>query len=399
MNILFPIPELGYGGAETALLRLVGELEKRHSVVIAVFQKNYKDSSYAKSAQVCINSPVVILDSDIVVNTLVWPTQFVRWLRRARGLRKLKRECDVCISFLGGANFLNALVRAGKPCVLSERGSKRNDQSGNRLGRWIWYSLIDPLLYRLADRIVCVSDSLSSEIRQAVSRGRRSKVFTIAGYLDPEQALAACDSSIEPELISLANRPMLVAAGRLHPTKGFNHLLSLFAQLAPSIPASGLLLIGDGPQQQELIDLAESLGLSVCINNHGEPLDPRAQVIFLGYRSQPARYTRLGRAFVLSSLWEGLPNILLEALAAGCWSLAANCGGSSEVLSSPELGQLLPPIQLDSSRGPWLTALNEALLIPAPREISLVRRKQLVDRFSIQRSAQRWEALLDELVG
>ena len=91
--------------------------------------------------------------------------------------------------------------------------------------------------------------------------------------------------------------------------------------------------------------------------------------------------------------------MLLEALAAGSWSLATNCGGSSEILSSPELGCLLPPIQLASSREPWLAALNEALLRSAPRELSLACRQQLVDRFSIQRSAQRWEALLDELVG
>jgi glycosyltransferase involved in cell wall biosynthesis len=90
--------------------------------------------------------------------------------------------------------------------------------------------------------------------------------------------------------------------------------------------------------------------------------------------------------------------MLLEALAAGCWSLAANCGGSSEVLSSPEFGQLLPPIQLASSKEPWLKALHEALLHSPPRELSLASRHQLVDRFSIQRSAQRWEALLEELI-
>lgn len=400
MNILFLIPELGYGGAETSLLRLAGVLKKRHSLTIAVFQYCYRDPSYASQVQLDLGLPVIQLDRDSVIGPSLFPAYLARWIRRALGLRKLKKEYDICISFLGGANLLNAMVRTGKPCVLSERGSKRYDTSGNPLSRWIWFNLLDLLAYLRADRVVCVSEGLSSEIRQVLPRHQHHKVLTIAGYLDPEQALAARDAPIEPELQTLANRPLLMAAGRLHPQKGFHHLLPLFAQVASSVPGSGLVLIGDGPQQQELIALAKALGLSVCINMPGEPIDPNAQVIFLGYRPQPARYTKLGHSFVMPSLWEGLPNLLLEALTAGSWCLAADCPwGPAEILTEPELGMLLPPIQLASSREQWLAALREVLLHSAPGPLSLACRQRLVDRFSIQRSAQRWDALLEELVG
>lgn len=401
MNILFLIPELGYGGAETALLRLAAELFRRHSVTIVVFRRCYQGGNYTDAVLSMPSSlPIVELDRSEKLLPRLIPNRLALWWLRAYELRRLKRQCDVVISFLGGANFLNSLIRSGKPCVLSERGSKRYDSAGPRLRRWIWHCFLDPLAYRRADRIVCVSEGLSREIRQGLPRKHRVKVSTIAGYLGPEQALAACEASIEPELLCLASRPLLVAAGRLHPQKGFHHLIPLFAQAAPSISGSGLVLIGDGPQQQELIAMAKALGLTVCINRPGEPINPNAQVIFLGYRPQPARYTRLGRAFVMPSLWEGLPNLLLEALAAGSWCLAADCPwGPAEILTEPGLGRLLPPIKRASSRETWLAALKEALLHTPPRRLSLSCRQQLVDRFSIHRSAQRWDALLEELIG
>lgn len=398
MRILFLIPELGYGGAETALLRLASELAKGNDVTIAVFRRSYQVGNYAE-VSLDTSFPVVELDSPGRVSPIWIPSQLARWWRRARELARLKRNCDVCISFLGGANLLNSLVLCGKPCVLSERGSKRQGQSGNPISRWIWCSFLDPLAYRRADRVVCVSESLGSEIRQALPLHKRQKVLTIAGYLDPKMALSVRQAPIEPELLSLANRPLLVTAGRLDRIKGFQNLLPIFAQVASSVPSSGLLLIGDGPQQLELIRLTESLGLTVSVNEVGKPMDLNGQVIFLGYRPNPARYTNIGRAFVMPSLWEGLPNMLLEALAAGSWTLASDCGGCAEILISPELGCLLPPIQLATSREPWITALNEALLYFPPRQVSTTNRQKLVDRFSIQRSALHWEALLEELVG
>lgn len=398
MRLLFLIPELGYGGAETALLRLASELARGNVVTIAVFRRSYQVGNYADAA---LSTSLLVVEMDRSGKDLPsWiPSQLARWWRRARELGRLKRNCDVSISFLGGANLLNSLVLCGKPCVLSERGSKRHCHGGSRISRWIWCSILDPLAYRRADRVVCVSESLASEIRQALPLHQRQKVLTIAGYLDPKKALAARESPIEPELLALANRPLLVTAGRLDRIKGFQNLLPIFAQVAPNVPSSGLLLIGDGPQQLELIRLTESLGLTVSVNEAGKPMDLNRQVIFLGYRPNPARYTKLGRAFVMPSLWEGLPNMLLEALAAGSWSLASDCGGSAEILITPELGCLLPPIQLASSREPWITALNEAFLHFPPRQVSSAGRQQLVDRFSIRRSAQCWEALLEELVG
>lgn len=399
INLLFIIPELGYGGAESSLLRLTGDLGAKFCISIAVFRSSYQAGNYSTSYTLPANLVVIELDLS-GDNPPRWiPIYLARWWRRARELRRIKQRCDISISFLGGANLLNALIRAGKPCVLSERGSKRNDQNGSKISRFLWCWLLDPLAYHRCDRIVCVSEGLSNEVRQAIPYHQRQKVVTIAGYMDPKQGLSARDLPIESELLCLAKRPMLIAAGRLHPQKGFHYLLPLFAEVANSVPGSGLLLIGDGPQQQALITLAEGLNLTVSVNNSNHPLDPDAQLILLGYRAQPARYTRLGRAFVMPSIWEGMPNLLLEALAAGSWCLAADCPwGPAEILTKPELGRLLPPIQQAFSRDTWIEALREALLHSPPRVLSPDCRQELANRFSVQRSAQRWHALLEDLV-
>lgn len=394
MRVLLLIPELGYGGAETALLRLAKQLSQQHTITIAVFRQAYQQGGYA-NAPLPTELSVIELDLCGPTPPRLLPTKLARWWRRIRELRRLKQQHDVAISFLGGTNLLNALIRAGRPCVISERGSKRHDFGRTALMRWLWCALLDPLTYRLADRIVCVSEGLSSEVRLALPCRQRGKLITIAGYLDPEQALAVGQAAIEPELLPLAARPLLVAAGRLHLQKGFQHLLPLFAEVAPQVPRSGLLLIGDGPLQQQLVAQAIDLGLTVSVAPPGQKPNPDAQVIFLGYRPQPVRYARLGRAFVLPSLWEGLPNLLLEALAAGSWCLAADCPwGPSEIITSSSLGQLLPPINQSQHHAAWSAAMLTALSKSKQSKLPFQLRKATAERFSIANSARQWHHLM-----
>jgi glycosyltransferase involved in cell wall biosynthesis len=398
MKILFLIPELGYGGAETALLRLAQQLAQSHSVTIAVFRRAYQVAGYTNE-HVPVTLPIVELDSSAPPPLRLFPMKLERWWHRVRELRRLKRQHDVTISFLSGANLLNALTPAEQPCVISERGSKHHDLCRPTLVRWLWLRLLDPLIYRLVDRIVCVSEGLSGEVRSILPLRLHHKVITISGYLDPELALAASEEPIESELLSLAERPLLIAAGRLHPQKGFQYLLPLVAQVAQHVARSGLLIIGDGPQQQQLLAQAKTLGLSVSVAPAGQPLDAGAQVIFLGYRPTPARYSRLGLAFVLSSLWEGLPNLLLESLAAGSWCLAADCPyGPAEVMTDPQLGILLPPIDDPAGQQLWLEAMVAAVQRPAHSALAPAVRRELVERFSIKASALNWGHLLNELV-
>lgn len=398
MKILLLIPELGYGGAEGSLLRLAGQLARHHEITLAVFSKSYQDSTYTKR-EISVPFQLLEMDRNLSLPSYWLPSLVVRWWHRAQQLNRLKKHHAICISFLSGANLLNALVRAGKPCVLSVRGTKWYDSDQSLWKRYLWCCLLDPLAYSRADRIITVSEGLSQEVCKALPIRRRPIVQAIMGYLDGKEALNAASVSIEPEFESLRNTPLLVAAGRLHHQKGFQFLLPLFAQAAAAVPGSKLLLIGDGPLKTQLLEQAMSLQLRVDCPRPDQLPDPNAQLILLGFRPQPARYTQLGRAFVFPSLYEGLPNMLLEALVAGSWCLAADCPwGPSEILADPNLGQLLPPIENHVHHTIWVEALISALQRPDGLRLSMPMRRSVVRRFSIESSGQRWLEMLHELL-
>ncbi len=396
MRVLFLIPELGYGGAETALLCLVRELNSSHHVTIVVFKKDYQVPGYS-SQPLSVPCPVVELDTLTNQPTFPLLKQALRWQNRAIALNRLKKSHDVSISFLGGANLLNAFVCIDKPTILSERGSKKYDTSSSPFWHYLWTRFLDPFAYSRACAVVSVSWGLTQEINHTMRYSMRSKVHTFSGYLDPDALLSSLDQPIEPQFHRLSTRPLLVAAGRLHYQKGFQFLIPIFADVASEFQDAALLLIGDGPLHGDLVQLAQRHGLRVSESDTG-PIDPYAQIYFLGYRKNPARYAQLGRAFVFPSLYEGLPNILLEALVAGAWCLAADCPwGPSEIMTHPDFGQLLPPIQDPANHDVWRAALLSGLKRPSGFSLDEDRRREILDKYSIKRTALQWHKLICDM--
>src|SRR5690606_37626457 len=123
--------------------------------------------------------------------------------------------------------------------------------------------------------------------------------------------------------------PVLVAAGRLVPQKNFPLLLAAFAQLRAQRPAR-LLILGEGRERPRLEAAAHELGIA-------------ADVALPGHVDNPyAAYARAS-LFVLSSDWEGLPTVLIEALACGCPIVATDCpSGPAEILQGGRYGSLVP---------------------------------------------------------
>ena len=117
-NILMLIPELGYGGAEKSFLRLSNLLSEYHDVNIAVFKRHYAKGNYAKS-EAELTLPITILDDDEHIGRLS------RWKNRWKKLKELKDNSDITISFLTGANMLNASVFSKSKTVVSMRGFKK----------------------------------------------------------------------------------------------------------------------------------------------------------------------------------------------------------------------------------------------------------------------------------
>src|SRR5690606_19838676 len=123
---------------------------------------------------------------------------------------------------------------------------------------------------------------------------------------------------------------IILGVGRLVPQKDFATLLKAFSHLRRCQPAH-LVIIGEGRLRSELMALARSLGID-------------KDVWMPGFTDNPYAFMRLASVLVLSSVCEGLPNVLLEALACGCPIVSTDCpSGPSEILLKGKYGTLVSP--------------------------------------------------------
>jgi glycosyltransferase involved in cell wall biosynthesis len=131
-----------------------------------------------------------------------------------------------------------------------------------------------------------------------------------------------------PATIDLPVKYKLITVCRLTGWKGVDGLI----QALPTLPDVGLVIVGDGPLYADLVALAQRLGV-------------QKRVRFVGAvpKEQVSAYLRACDIFVLNSTYEGLPHVILEAIAAGLPAIATDVGGTREVLQDNPNGQLIPP--------------------------------------------------------
>jgi glycosyltransferase involved in cell wall biosynthesis len=329
-----------------------------------------------------------------------------RWWDMLQRLRSLKRQHDVTISFLSGMNLLNALAGKRARTIISERGSKRHDIGMSKRQRLIWTRLLDPLTYWRAGQVVAASEGLAHEIVTA-NPWAAGKVISIEGTVEAAALVDAADLPVELEIQTLTECETVVAFGRLHIIKGYDVLLNAFAAVRAQRPFARLLLIGDGPEGAFLRTYAEELGLSVAHS------DSDADVIMPGKRSEPLRYLQLGKVFVLPSRSEGLPNALIEAIAAGVPVLASDCPwGPRSILSAGALpysgpeptlplsllhGVLMPTPDEPGAVAVWASELERALKAQSKRP-ERADRLAAVARYDIEQTGPIWLQLAKDML-
>ncbi|MDP1700127.1 MAG: glycosyltransferase [Aestuariivirga sp.] len=202
-------------------------------------------------------------------------------------------------------------------------------------GRDIRFGAVLAWLYRLrfmgARRIISVSAELG-EILVKTIRLDPSSVVTIANSIDLEAVAERAAEAPEHPWFAAGEPPVLLGIGRLAPQKNFSLLIEAFAQVRRARPLR-LAIIGDGAGDElaKLQALAANLGLT------------SADVWFAGHQSNPLKFLAHAGLFVLSSNWEGMSNVLLEAMACGCPIVATDCPtGVREQLDNGRIGPIVP---------------------------------------------------------
>lgn len=360
MRVVLTIPTLGPGGAERVITLLATGLAARgHEVSLLTLGRTEEDFF-------AVDPPVRRIGLGLIKNSASVIQGLRANVERVRALRAVVSSIDpdAVLSFMTSMNVLTLLACAGLRArvVVSERIDPQcHYQSG-------WWRGLRRLAYRRADALAVQTETAARWFRTRLGEGSTVTVL-------PNPVAVIADSSRASVEVS---KPFILAAGRLVHQKGFDVLIRAFALVVKECPDLSLVIAGDGPLANEVRDLAAALQLD-------------GRVIFPGTVTGLQALMREADAFVLSSRYEGLPNVLLEALACGVPIVATDCpGGSRELLQGGEFGLLVP------SEDP--TALAGALRSVAT-DVSLrtrlsARAPLAIERYSLDQVVARWEKLL-----
>jgi glycosyltransferase involved in cell wall biosynthesis len=182
--------------------------------------------------------------------------------------------------------------------------------------------------YRQADGIVAVSQGVADDLIACLDLPA-DRVTTIYNPVDEDRVARLAQLQPDEPWLRDGEPPVVLAVGRLYPQKDYPTLLRAFARLVTDRDAR-LIILGEGPDRPALEALSRELGISDRMRMPGE--DPN-----------PFAYMGRSKVFVLSSLWEGFPNVIVQALVCGCAVVSTDCpSGPVEILEAGRWGRLVP---------------------------------------------------------
>jgi glycosyltransferase involved in cell wall biosynthesis len=367
MKIFFLSTSMGMGGSDSQLLAAAQELRARgHEVLIVSLTPLGPMGLQARDAGI----PTESLEMRRGVPD---PRGLVRLIRLVRAWRP-----DVLHSHMVHANLMARVLRLFVP-IPALVSTIHNIYEGGRV-RMAAYRLTNALVDHMtivsqaaADRFV--SDGIvPKKILTVVPNGVDTDRFRTV----PARARESLRDSM-----GLEREFVWLAVGRFEVAKDYPNMLRAFATVHQRHPRVVLLLVGRGTLQAESEALAQALGLEGAVR-------------FLGVRQDVPELMSAADAYVLSSAWEGMPMVLLEAAAAGLPIVSTVVGGNDEVVRDQESGFLVPPRDPDGL-GMAMVRLME--LPDADRRSMGERgREHVRAHYGLSRVVERWEDLYREIL-
>jgi sugar transferase (PEP-CTERM/EpsH1 system associated) len=339
---------------------------------------NYRVSICALDSQETFSSRITRPDSEF--HLLPKLGSGIDWAL-VRRLAKLFRssKTDLVHSHNWGT-FLYAVLAAklaGVRIIHGEHGKNEGEIDSESAVKY-WAKSI---LGRRVDRLVTVSQVLASE--WASYGVPASKIQWIPNGVDTERFRPRADQIDCRRKFGLPEDGRIIGSvGRLDALKNYEVLVAAFARLAPNFPDMHLALLGKGPAEQNLRNVAEQLGVS-------------KKVYFLGHRHDPENFLAALNIFALPSKFEGMSNVVLEAMASGLPVVCADLPCHHEVFEAEKEGVLVTPC----TAGTMAEALANLCDIAERRQyLSVAARKKVLAKFSIVEMVSEYERIYTQSV-
>lgn len=368
IRIAYIIDNLGKGGTQTALIHLIQQLS----------QKNYQQQIYCLNNLVHQYNRKALLECGVEIK-IVGKLQLVTGL----GLMRILYDCihwkpTILFTVLFYSDIIGRLTAKMTHCPIIISSIRARNIYKNQFQLYL-------------DRLTaCWADKIIFNTRQAIPFAMKNE------GIQQEQIIYIPNgvnvslftknntnySKKRKELGISENSPVISSIGRLNPQKGFPYLLQAFQIVQTQFPHSILLIIGAGPLLKTLESLVEKMNLS-------------DNVKFLGERTDIPELLSCTDIYVQSSLFEGMPNAVMEAMATGKSVVATSVDGTLELIEEGKTGWLVEPENSEALAEKICYVLND---LEMAEKVGTAAAERMTKEFSIEKMAQSYDNLFRQLI-
>jgi glycosyltransferase involved in cell wall biosynthesis len=361
IKLLVIIHSLKGGGAERVVINLLKGLDRDKFSITLVLYERILDFPLPNKIE------VEILNIYAGKNIFTLGVGFIRKIIHLSGLIR-KAGPDIVFSLLSSTNVTVILAKlfSGIHCkvIISEHTHPSLNLKNERFG-WIT-KLFMRYVYPYADTIIAVSGGIKNDLLRDFHLPD-NKIVVIYNPADLKEIQIRSRETADHQWFH-DDIPVIISVGRLTKQKGYPYLIKAFSLARRSLPCR-LMILGEGEDKERLIAMARKLGIA-------------RDVEFLGFRENPFPYMAKASLFVLSSLYEGFGNVIVEAMALGLPVISTDCpSGPSEIIDDKKNG-ILVPVQDEYSIA---RAITEVLTNKALREHLGMEAKRKSEVFALEK--------------
>jgi N-acetyl-alpha-D-glucosaminyl L-malate synthase BshA len=362
--IIPAFPPKFLGGTEIAGYNIVKYLAKRGHNVHVMTQANLEPFKESKGEKFYVHSIQFI--------KLPFFGLLLFWLKVLFILQKLKPDIIHAQTIDMGVGGLLAKIFLKKPYVVYGRG-------GDVYSSWMFKNFISKIIIKNANAVFALTEDMKKEMTKIYKRD----IIVIPNGIDILKFKNLSKRNIRRIMNIPIDEKIIIFVGRLKAVKGIEYLIKAMEIIQQKNGKAKLMIVGDGAEKEKLETLVDKLNLN-------------KNVMFIGKISNEdiPKYLIMSDIFVLPSLREGFPNVILEAMASGLPIIASNVGGIPEIIKNGENGFLVEP------KNPEMIAEKILMLFENNelRKIIIEKNKEDVKRYSWEDITEKLEENYRELI-